>query len=264
VLDRLIPQSFRLAHETALAIQDSTSREDALDGLEGARLFFESWERKNWWSAYRALDHFLEGSGRPLEVDAHILHDFDLAQEAVEDVEGHFENWLMGRLEDSVVGNPTLEIQDGERLIVGGDGSGPTENLDDRVFWEAGLSGVGEGIVPDMNLEAIMSINDIFSEAQALFGGATVEGFGYFEMERFGNRVLISGFIDFRVTDVYGFNEGDWLNRGLRDLEPNGLAMSFDLSTPNWRRPFHAVISIENDVPSSIRSRLENDRIPQT
>lgn len=199
------------------------------------------------------LRHFLSGSGAPVTVPPTVLRDFAPAQPAIDRVMEHFDDWFLGKTVkgDSRYGYPTLEIADGERRVVGGTLSDPAGGQTERVLWEAPMTGAG------------ILDPDHLSDAQASFGGATMQGFGRFVMERHGNVVTVSGDIDLRVRDIYRFDPTDIFNPGFRHLEPAGVGRSFELATTTWRVPYFARILLDNyGRPSSLGTQIGDTAIP--
>ena len=93
------------------------------------------------------------------------------------------------------------------------------------------------------------------SEAQLSIGGGHVQGLGYIVLERRGDRIHVSGFIDFRVRDVYDFAKGQVAGFDL--LESDGPARPFEVFTTTWRKRIDATIPLMNGQPGSFDLNLQ-------
>ena len=81
--------------------------------------------------AVRAHKHYLEGSGKPLVVDAEVARDYGPVNDAEQGILGLMSEWFMGIRTDSVFGDPWLDLEDGERIVLGdlGVGAGHFDGL---------------------------------------------------------------------------------------------------------------------------------------
>lgn len=242
------------ARAQARSIADTATRDQVLDVLRGADTFLQGLEDAGWWTSSMLLRHFLAGSGKPVTVPSTVLRGFAPAQDAIEGVLHHFDTWFMANdeeVKDRHYGWPTLDLEDGERRVVGGPDSGPGTALDDRVLWQRSMSGAG------------ILDSDHLSDAQASFGGATMEGYGRFVLERHGDTITIAGYIDLRAWDEYKFDPEDIYNPGFRHLEPAGIGRRFELATSPWRVPYFARVRLGRDGrPIGIETQVGDASIP--
>ena len=249
-----IDHAINQARARARAIPDKDTREHVLDVLGSTDTFLRGVEDAGWWTSSMLLRHFLAGSGKPVVVPPTVLKDFAPAKVAVRGVLQHFEDWFMANdedIKDSRYGWPTLDLEDGERRVVGGPDAAPGSAVGDRVMWEKTMSGAG------------ILDPDHLSDAQASFGGATVQGYGRFVLERHDNVVTISGYIDLLVSDEYTFDSEDIFNPGFRHLEPAGVARSFELKTTPWRVPYYVRVLLDDDGhPVNMQTQAGDASIP--
>lgn len=193
------------------------------------------------------LRHYLEGSGGPMTIPGEIVQDYGGVRLAEPDVVGFYQQWLAGDLPDTTFGSPTLNMRDGDRIVIGGRPFGPPDPLEKRVLWEKVSKGAGDDD----------RFGEVLSEAQVSIGGGTLQGFGYLILERQGDRIDVSGFIDFRVIDRYDFALGQVI--GLDLLETDGPAKPFRVVTTTWRKPVEATIHLINGKPQPFTLRLVDE-----
>lgn len=209
-----------------------------------ARRVLTAFDAAGYDTAAGLLRHYLEGSGGPMTIPGEIVQDYGGVRIAEPDVVGFYQEWLAGDLPDTTFGSPTLNMRDGDRIVVGGRPFGPPDPLEQRVLWEKVFKGAGDD----------GRFGEVLSEAQVSIGGGTLQGFGYLILERQGNRIDVSGFIDFRVTDRYDFALGQVI--GLDLLETDGSAKPFRVVTTTWRKPVEATIHLVNGKPQPFSLRL--------
>jgi len=209
--------------------------------VEKALEFFES---AGFDTAHRLLSHYLEGSGRPVTIPTSVVREYGGVESAEEVVIGQFRSWLAGEIMDSRFGRPTLRIGDGETLVIGGDGQTPTSELAHRVRWFESFSGAGDSF----------RLHEIAEEALWAVGGGTVWGYGYVVLERQGDEIAVSGFIDFRVEDEYDFAKNH--PAGLDKLATLGEAAEFEVCSSLWRRRIQATIPLVDGVPQPFDLRV--------
>jgi hypothetical protein len=239
------------ARTQAASISDEATRERVLDVLRGAGTFLHAAEERRWWTASMLFRHFLAGSGTTVTVPSSLLSGFAPAEDAVRAVDAHFQNWLLGKLPDSRWGSPTVGLHDGQRIVVGGPGAEAHPGSASRVLWQASFPGAG------------IFDSDHFSDAQASIGGGTMNGLGRFVIERHGQVVTASGYIDFHATDRYTFDKNDVFNPGFRHLEPAGIGEAFDVKTSAWRVPYFARVLLDDQgKPISIARQWGGSDIP--
>jgi len=247
------------AKERANSLGSHEARESSLRAIRSAQSFIHDFDIEGHHTSADLLRHYLLGTGSTVVLPADFLDQWSPAQNAVSDVDGHFEAWLMGQLADDRFGSPILTIQDGERIFVGGDESGPAADPGDRIKWEATFAGIGDAVIGRGNQNhqtrdfiAALTNLDFFNEAMTTFGGGTAQGFGYFVLERHGDTVTVGGLIDYRFRDTYKFDWADTFNPGFRHLQSNGIAKEFEIYTTPMRSGFNATIQLENGDPVSI------------
>ncbi|MGY8690865.1 MAG: hypothetical protein ACKVHP_24395, partial [Verrucomicrobiales bacterium] len=213
--------------------------------LGNAKLTLAAFDAAGYDTAAGLLRHYLAGSGEPLTVPATVVDDYHGVQEAEEQVVSYYREWLEGRLSDSNFGTPTRSMRDGDKIVVGGTAFDPPRSLERRVLWERRFEGAG-----DDDRES-----ELLSEAQLSIGGGHVQGLGYIVLERRGDRIHVSGFIDFRVRDVYDFAKGQVAGFDL--LESDGPARPFEVFTTTWRKRIDATIPLMNGQPGSFDLNLQ-------
>lgn len=233
--------------EQAEQLPPGPDRDKARSALQSVDTLLGTFQSRGWATAAQLLQHFVEGSGTPVTVEPSYLANYGPAQDSGDTVVGYFRDWLLGVRPDSQFGSPTLSMREGERIIIGGDASGPSEDLTQRMHWDAVFRGVGD----EMASLKFGNIADWIGEQQASIGGGTTTGYGYLVLERRGDEIAVEGFIDFQITDRYDFANDDW-NPGYHTLQRLGLAVPFDIATPLWRRTFRATVRLVNGRPVSV------------
>ncbi len=204
--------------------------------------------RYDWDVAERLLSHYADGSGEPVTIPSEFLRDYPTVIQAQKVVLRYFGEWMIGLREDSRTGIPKLPLGDGETVtlgvpidIVGGD-------LDDLVMWESSFKGVGDAGRP-------FDLWAVGTEAHASIGGGTLQGFAVsLRLDREGDRIAISGQLQFRVRDRYDFAQSDTF--GLHALEDNGSARSFWVTSEPWSVDVDGIIVIDEDQPVGAILRL--------
>jgi len=181
--------------------------------------------------AVRAHRHYIEGSGEPLVVDSRIVRDYGPVKDAEIKTLGYLTDWMTGRRTDSQFGRPWIDLEDGERIVVGNMSDDPTD-LGSLVRWEAGFAAPSRTYHP----------NDQSSEARRTFNAGTLESYSQLVFERHGDRIAITGYVIFRVFDRYDFEPDHPLK--FKALEDYGDAQSYDISTTLWVRPVSGWINI--------------------
>jgi hypothetical protein len=74
-----------------------------------------------------------------------------------------------------------------------------------------------------------------------------LESYSQLVLERQGDRIKVSGFVMFRVSDRYDFKDDHPLkSKALEDYED---AKSFDISTGFWARPISGWLDISTSSP---------------
>ena len=233
--------------EQAEQLPPGPDRDKARSALKSLDTFLGTYNTLGWTTAAQLLQHFVEGSGTPVTVEPAYLANYGPAQDSGDTVVGYFRDWLLGERADSQFGSPTLSMHDGERIVIGGDASGPSEELSERMHWEAAFRGVGD----EMASGKFGNILDLLAQQQASIGGGSTDGYGHLVLERRGDEIAVEGFIDFQITDRYDFATDDW-NPGYHTLQRLGLAVPFDIATPLWRRTFRATVRLVNGRPVSV------------
>lgn len=204
---------------------------DVADARRRSWLFIQSASMGGYDEAVRAHEHYLEGSGEPLTVDAEVVRNYGPVKDAENGILGHLNDWFRGKLSDPRFGRPWLGLADGERIVVG-DEAFDRDMVGGLVRWEAGFDGPTEDYHPD----------DENSEARMTFNAGTLESFSQITFERHGDRIEVSGWTQFRVADRYDFEKGHRLRSKV--LEEHGGAKSFDIHTGFWNRPFSGWIEV--------------------
>jgi hypothetical protein len=182
-----------------------------------------------WDEAIRAHEHYREGSGDPLAVNAEIVEGYEPVENAQRDNLQYLSDWLEGKLIDPRFGRPWLDLVDVERITIGNEAFDP-DHVGDLVRWEATFDGPGE------------TDADYWTDARMTFNAGTLQGFSQLTLERHGDRIDISGFVKFRVVDRYDFKPGHFLKS--KTLEDYESAKSFDISTTFWVRPISGWMDI--------------------
>jgi hypothetical protein len=251
--------AIRVAGGRVEGIRSDDTKRNLHGVLLSAETFLDDLEIAGRHTSASLLRHYLLGTGAEVTLPAEFLSDWPLAQNAVDDVDAYFSDWMMGRLEDSRFGIPTLEIGDGERIVVGGDESGPADDLNERVRWEATFAGVGDAFFwrgnPNHRLQDFWSAVrklEFAGEEMTTFGGATAQGFGYLVFEREGDIVTVRGVVDYRMHDIYKFDWADTVNPGFRLLQKHHIGESFEISTGLTRSYLTATIQLKDGLPASI------------
>ncbi|MDA0219248.1 MAG: hypothetical protein O3B22_06645 [Proteobacteria bacterium] len=233
--------------EQAEQLHPGPDRDKARRALKSVGTLLGTFQNRGWATAAQLLQHFVEGSGTPVTVEPSYLANYGPVQDSGDTVVGYFRDWLLGARPDSQFGSPILSMRDGERIVIGGDASGPSEDLTERMHWDAAFRGVGD----EVTSLKLGNIADWIGEQQASIGGGTTTGYGYLVLERRGDEIAVEGFIDFRITDRYDFATDNW-NPGYHTLQHLGLAVPFDIATPLWRRTFRATVRLVNGRPVSV------------
>ena len=172
-----------------------------------------------------------------MTIPADVVRDNSAIQEAEREVVQFFEEWLGGSRCDSIFGLPAVHLRDGDKVIIGQSRIDSDDDLNRQVHWQSVFVGAGDR-KGDWDVDRSL---ELFGELQFTIGSRHVDGFGHVVMERDENTVYVSGFIDFRVRDVYDFAEGQVI--GLDLLEMEGEAKPFDVFTPTWRKRIEGVIT---------------------
>lgn len=233
--------------EQAEQLPPGPDRDKARSALQSVDTLLGTFQSRGWSTAAQLLQHFVEGSGTPVTVEPSYLANYGPARDSGDTVVGYFRDWLLGVRPDSQFGSPTLSMRDGERIVIGGDASGPFENLTERMRWDAVFRGVGDEVASFK----FGNSADWIGEQQYSIGGGTTTGYGFLVLERRGDEIAVEGFIDFQITDRYDFANDDW-NPGYHTLQRLGLAVPFDIATPLWRRTFRATVRLVNGRPVSV------------
>jgi hypothetical protein len=199
-----------------------------------ARETLHAFEAVGFDTAHRLLRHYIDGSGKTVTVPVHFVDSYAPVQEAEERVLGHLRNWLAGEVNDTTFGKPTLFLKPGQRIVIGGKPERTPSNLAYRIRWDAEFGGAIESRNP----------HEIVDEAHWAIGGGHLSGYGSLVLERIGNRIEVSGYIDFRVEDLYDFSRNHLF--GYDDHETLGTARSFAVHSEFWRRRVEATIPIVN------------------
>ncbi|MBN2752108.1 MAG: peptidoglycan-binding protein [Rhodospirillaceae bacterium] len=181
------------------------------------------------------LDHYLDGSGEPWEVDADWARKYGPIQEGEARSQQHFEDWLtgtgtarkdkgFGTIDDWLAsGKPTLDIN--------------------GMNWKGGGTSSSANAASDQGLS---------------LGSASVVGTGDLHLERHGNEVVITGTVEQHMKDDFDFQKGSsdsktlgmagWLPQGIpagdltldrariEDLEKAGGAKAFAITSPSWTK----------------------------
>lgn len=230
-------------------LEDERTQQGVRRSLSWTRRLLRRADIHGWPTASRLLTHYLLGSGEPVEIPAGLVRDYEPVKLAERDVLDLYEDWLVGRRPDSQHAYPVRRLGDGEVAHIGGTPEGPSDDLGQRMVWEAAFAGAGESLLGLRGLGPAM-VGDVISEAHATIGGGSLQGFGFLILERRGSTVHVSGTIDFRVEDSYDFDSGAWFLQA--PLEQHGFARRFVVTTDTWRRPIEGRIAFDrNNNPVS-------------
>lgn len=236
------PGPITLSDVTAQRRQDSLAkynqRKEVAEARELSASFLEKARYLGWDNAVRAHEHYIEGSGTPLVLDAAIVEDYAPVLDAEQAMIGILTDWFRGEETDSTFGHPWIGLADGEHIEVGDPSVGP-DHMDGLVHWEKTFEGPSKLLQPF----------EYLSDARMTFNSGTLESFSDFAFKREGNRIYITGTVRLRVIDRYDFGEEHPLRSKV--LEDHGGAKSFDLSTTIWTRPvFGWIESNDTSTPS--------------
>ena len=69
-----------------------------------------------------------------MTIPGEIVQDYGGVRIAEPDVVGFYQEWLAGDLPDTTFGSPTLNMRDGDRIVVGGRPFGPPDPLEQGFF----------------------------------------------------------------------------------------------------------------------------------
>ena len=201
------------AWQRYLDISEARTRSWLFQGLAGGVGYDE---------AVRAHQHYLDGSGEPLVVDAEIVRNYGPVNDAQQSMLGKLTEWFKGDRNDSIFGQPWFDLDDGERLVVGELSAGPSM-LGKLARWEVTFEGPSD-----------YDVGNQLSEGRTTLNGGTLESFSQLVFERNGDRIDVSGTMRLRVNDRYDFDAGHILRSKV--LEDEARAKSYDISTTFWLR----------------------------
>ena len=197
-----------------------------------------------WDTANLLFEHYLNGGGDQVTIPADVVIDYPTLPSAHRRVLWNFGRWLVGDIEDSRFGKAPLPQSDGERTVIGGPLGEGALPLDDLVMWESTFRGVGEttSVIDKLALD---------DEAHSSIGGGTLQGFAAnLTLTREGDTIRVSGTLEFRVEDIYKFDDGHWLHYD--ELEKAGLATRFTVVSTPWSRKITGAIHLDGDEPVSV------------
>lgn len=207
------------------------------------------------------IDHYLDGSGEPWEVDADWARKYGPIQEGEARSQRHFEEWLTGSgkaREDNTFGTIDDWLASGKSsLKING------------MHWD----GLGKN----------RSFNP-FSDQELSLGSGSVTATGDLYLERHGNEVVITGIVEQQVHDKYDFNKGTLdsetlgldgrLPHGLpagdftldrariEDMEKAGGAKAFKLTSSPWRKKLTGRLKLDN-TGKVVGSEFHWEEVPQ-
>jgi hypothetical protein len=164
-------------------------------------------EKLGFANAVEHLRHYREGGGGRLELPWSLLRRADYLAAAEQRVLQHYEDWFLGNLSDSRLGQPFLKLKDGESIVLG---QSPQGQMRNSLVWEAdvGLEWLGSTIEQYLSLA---------------MGESKIQGFGAVRFNRVGHTIKVEGTVDLQLSEIYNF-EPDLLT---------GLANAFRVPGPD-------------------------------
>ena len=142
-------------------------------------------------------------------------------------------------IDDSRFGNAPLPLQEGKTVVIGMRLGEAAPSLGDLVMWEATFPGVG-------SVGRLGYAKAIDSEAHASIGGGSLQAFATsLTLVREGDAIRISGVMEFRVRDIYKFEDGHWLHYD--EFRHAGMAKDFVVVSTPWLRRVSGVIHLDGD-----------------
>ena len=205
--------------------------------------FLKIAKRAGWDDAIRAHEHYREGSGDPLIIDAETVRDYEPVVRAQQVILGHLSDWFEGKRIDSRFGRPWLDLGNGEKLVIGDESFDP-DRVAGLVRWETTFKGPSE-------LEA-----DFWTDARMTINSGTLESFSHVVLEQHGDLIEISGYVKLRIVDRYDFEEDHPLKSKV--LEDYDGAKSFGISTTFWVRPISGWIDISGSPVPRVRLTFDD------
>jgi hypothetical protein len=183
------------------------------------------------------LEHFLEGSGEPFQVDPDWLRSVPSVQEAEATELTYFTQWLSGERPTETpseeIKQPLLQLADGQSLQVSS-------------YWERKFR------------PGFMSAQE--REALAAIGQSTLGGTGSFNFRREGDRIHFEGLVDMKLVDQYDWQKGEWgvlptPDEGFPLVEINRHDDAIKLQERAGAKPFALQSSWQRYVSGSLIAR---------
>lgn len=145
------------------------------------------------------LEHYKKGSGAPVTITSKEMDAMPLFKKGIEQNRKSFENSI---LKGEVTGDEGTFKSPFKTMI---------ENMRDgeTLYLDKGKVGAGDYWDQDIKRWDAAKSGDI--KQSIVLGSAKLRSQGRLKAERHGDKILITGTIDHKVSDTYNFNKEDWL-----------------------------------------------------
>lgn len=197
------------------------------------------------------LAHYRHGKGTRLELPWSVLRSARYLAAAEQRVLQHYEDWFIGALEDSRLGQPFLGLRDGQSIVVG---QRPHGRPPHGLVWEAdvGLQSHGSTIEQDLNLA---------------IGRSKIQGFGTIRFTRVGQTIKVEGTVDLQLSEIYNFEPGlaiGWANAVDVDGPDTGSGGLIELARRGIAAPFetyaHQPVAVTGEIVLDADGRPDPER----